>query len=319
MAVRVIDVRERVMEKNDEIARAVRARRDAAGVPALNLVSSPGAGKTALLERTLDALRDELAIAIVTGDVQTQNDADRLARAHHAPRAGRRHRRRLPSRCAPGRPRARRDRPRRHRPAHHRERRQSRLPGELGPRRGCQGRAPLRDRRGGQAGEVSEDLPRVRLRGDHQDGPAALRRLRRGDARWGSCATRIPYIQIFYTSATTGEGMDEWCDFLRDTARRADVRSRRSADGDRDRAPSLGPPCRIAHGRRGLLHVTGVVQGVGFRPFVHRLAARHELDGVGAQPVGRRRDPRRRATRRRSTPSPVRCSAKRRRSRGSRP
>jgi len=56
MSVRIIDVRERVMEKNDEIARAIRARREAAGVPAINLVSSPGAGKTLLLERTLDLI-----------------------------------------------------------------------------------------------------------------------------------------------------------------------------------------------------------------------------------------------------------------------
>ena len=80
MAVRTIEVRERVMEKNDELARAVRARLAAAQVPAFNLVSSPGSGKTTLLERTLDELSGELRISIVTGDVQTRNDADRLAR-----------------------------------------------------------------------------------------------------------------------------------------------------------------------------------------------------------------------------------------------
>ncbi len=80
MAVRTIDVRERVMAKNDEIAQGVRARLQAAGVASLNLVSSPGSGKTLLLERTLAEVGDELGIAVVTGDVQTQNDADRLAR-----------------------------------------------------------------------------------------------------------------------------------------------------------------------------------------------------------------------------------------------
>jgi hydrogenase nickel incorporation protein HypB len=80
MAVRTIEVRERVMAKNDEIAGSVRARLRAAGVASLNLVSSPGSGKTLLLERTLAALGDELRMAVVTGDVQTQNDADRLAR-----------------------------------------------------------------------------------------------------------------------------------------------------------------------------------------------------------------------------------------------
>lgn len=80
MAVRTIEVRERVMTKNDELAAQVRARLDQHGVPAFNLVSSPGSGKTLLLERTLERLGDELEIAVVTGDVQTQNDADRLAR-----------------------------------------------------------------------------------------------------------------------------------------------------------------------------------------------------------------------------------------------
>ena len=80
MPVRTIEVRERVMARNDEIAGRVRARLAAAGVPTFNLVSSPGSGKTLLLERTLAALGDELRIAVVTGDVQTHNDADRLAR-----------------------------------------------------------------------------------------------------------------------------------------------------------------------------------------------------------------------------------------------
>jgi hydrogenase nickel incorporation protein HypB len=80
MSVRVIDVRERVMEQNDRIALEVRRRLDDAGVLALNLVSSPGAGKTLLLERTLADLGGDLRMAVVVGDVQTQNDADRLAR-----------------------------------------------------------------------------------------------------------------------------------------------------------------------------------------------------------------------------------------------
>lgn len=80
MAVRTIEVRERVMAMNDEIAAGVRARLRKAGVPTFNLVSSPGAGKTLLLERTLADLGREFRIAVVTGDVQTQNDAVRLAR-----------------------------------------------------------------------------------------------------------------------------------------------------------------------------------------------------------------------------------------------
>jgi hydrogenase nickel incorporation protein HypB len=80
MAVRTIEIRERLMARNDELAALVRGRLEAAGVTAFNLVSSPGSGKTALLEKTLAALGNELEIAVVTGDVQTQNDADRLER-----------------------------------------------------------------------------------------------------------------------------------------------------------------------------------------------------------------------------------------------
>jgi hydrogenase nickel incorporation protein HypB len=80
MAVRTIEVRERVMARNDALAGDVRRRLREAGVLTFNLVSSPGSGKTALLERTLADLGDELGISVVTGDVQTHNDADRLAR-----------------------------------------------------------------------------------------------------------------------------------------------------------------------------------------------------------------------------------------------
>ncbi|HJQ65985.1 MAG TPA: hydrogenase nickel incorporation protein HypB [Gemmatimonadales bacterium] len=79
MAVRTIDVRERIMARNNDLAADVRQRLRAAGVPSLNLVSSPGAGKTMLLERTLADLGQRLVISVITGDVQTQNDADRLA------------------------------------------------------------------------------------------------------------------------------------------------------------------------------------------------------------------------------------------------
>ena len=80
MAVKTIEVRERVMAKNDELATEVRRQLTSSGVVSFNLVSSPGSGKTLLLERTLADLGEELGIAVVTGDVQTQNDADRLAR-----------------------------------------------------------------------------------------------------------------------------------------------------------------------------------------------------------------------------------------------
>ena len=80
MAIRTIEVRERVMARNDELAAKVRIRLSENDVTAYNLVSSPGAGKTQLLERTLAALGDDFSIAVVAGDVQTENDAVRLAR-----------------------------------------------------------------------------------------------------------------------------------------------------------------------------------------------------------------------------------------------
>lgn len=80
MAIRTIEVRERVMARNDALAAQVRRQLSEHGVPALNLISSPGAGKTLLLERTLEELGRKLRIAVVTGDVQTQNDAERLSR-----------------------------------------------------------------------------------------------------------------------------------------------------------------------------------------------------------------------------------------------
>jgi len=79
MAVRKIEIRERVMSRNNEIASTVRSLLAAHGVSAINLVSSPGSGKTTLLERTLATLGEEMGVAVITGDVQTQNDADRLA------------------------------------------------------------------------------------------------------------------------------------------------------------------------------------------------------------------------------------------------
>jgi len=67
------------MERNDTLARDIRARLTGIGLPAFNLVSSPGSGKTLLLERTLQDLGSDIHMAVVTGDVQTQNDADRIA------------------------------------------------------------------------------------------------------------------------------------------------------------------------------------------------------------------------------------------------
>jgi hydrogenase nickel incorporation protein HypB len=74
-----IAVLERIFDENDRVAAANRADLDAAGTRCVNLMSSPGAGKTALLRETLIRLGDRLRIGIVEGDIETSLDADRLA------------------------------------------------------------------------------------------------------------------------------------------------------------------------------------------------------------------------------------------------
>ena len=78
---RLVEVRKSVLKKNDEVARALRMRFSDAGVFVLSLVSSPGAGKTRLLEQTLTRLGERYRVAAVVGDLATDNDADRLARS----------------------------------------------------------------------------------------------------------------------------------------------------------------------------------------------------------------------------------------------
>jgi hydrogenase nickel incorporation protein HypB len=75
-------VRENVLDANDTLASANRDLFDRAGTYTINMMSSPGAGKTALLERTLERLRGGLRLGVLEGDVQTTLDADRLARFH---------------------------------------------------------------------------------------------------------------------------------------------------------------------------------------------------------------------------------------------
>ncbi len=76
-----IEVKKKVLSENDRLAADIRTSLKEREIVALNFVSSPGSGKTSLLERTLEALGSELRIAMIAGDVQTENDADRLVRA----------------------------------------------------------------------------------------------------------------------------------------------------------------------------------------------------------------------------------------------
>jgi hydrogenase nickel incorporation protein HypB len=81
MQPRIVEVREGVLKKNDLLARELRERFRNAGVSVVSLVSSPGAGKTALLERTLRELKAERRVAALVGDLATDRDAERLSRA----------------------------------------------------------------------------------------------------------------------------------------------------------------------------------------------------------------------------------------------
>lgn len=78
---RLVEVRTKILKQNDVAARALRRRFHDAGVCVVSLVSSPGSGKTAFLEKTLGMLSARYRVAALVGDLATENDASRLARA----------------------------------------------------------------------------------------------------------------------------------------------------------------------------------------------------------------------------------------------
>ena len=78
---RLLEVRKNVLKANDLVARDLRERFRAAGVFVVSLVSSPGSGKTAFLEKILTVLRPQCRVAALVGDLATENDALRLARS----------------------------------------------------------------------------------------------------------------------------------------------------------------------------------------------------------------------------------------------
>ena len=77
-----VPLQQKVLSENDRVAAELRARFQKHGVLCLNLISSPGSGKTSLLECTLETLPREDRVAVLTGDIQTENDANRLKRFH---------------------------------------------------------------------------------------------------------------------------------------------------------------------------------------------------------------------------------------------
>jgi hydrogenase nickel incorporation protein HypB len=78
---RLVEVRQNVLRHNDVVAGELRRRFHEAGVYVVSLVSSPGSGKTAFLEKTLTVLRPVYRVAALVGDLATDNDAARLARS----------------------------------------------------------------------------------------------------------------------------------------------------------------------------------------------------------------------------------------------
>ena len=78
---RLVEVRQNVLKQNDIVARQLRQHFHDAGVYVVSLVSSPGSGKTAFLEKTLALLRPKFRVAALVGDLATENDAARLARS----------------------------------------------------------------------------------------------------------------------------------------------------------------------------------------------------------------------------------------------
>lgn len=80
-ATRLVEVRKNVLKQNDVVAHELRTMFEAAGTCVISLVSSPGAGKTMFLEKTLAALAAQYRVAALVGDLATDNDARRLSRA----------------------------------------------------------------------------------------------------------------------------------------------------------------------------------------------------------------------------------------------
>ncbi len=75
---RMVQIEQDILGKNQQYANANRVQFEARGILALNLVSSPGSGKTSLLTKTLEMLRDQLPLAVIEGDQETSADAERI-------------------------------------------------------------------------------------------------------------------------------------------------------------------------------------------------------------------------------------------------
>lgn len=81
---RVVDVNQSLLRANDEAALANKKHFNEQGILAINLISSPGSGKTTLLEKTIETLKNDVTVAVLEGDIETELDAERI-RAKGAP------------------------------------------------------------------------------------------------------------------------------------------------------------------------------------------------------------------------------------------
>lgn len=73
---------EKILSRNDALARENREELQQRGIFTINMVSSPGSGKTTIIERTVELLRERISMAVIEGDMQTDLDAQRIARYH---------------------------------------------------------------------------------------------------------------------------------------------------------------------------------------------------------------------------------------------
>lgn len=81
---KTVDVNQSLLKSNEELALNNKRHFDEKGILAVNLISSPGSGKTSLLEKTIEFLNDEITIGVLEGDIETELDAERI-RAKGAP------------------------------------------------------------------------------------------------------------------------------------------------------------------------------------------------------------------------------------------
>lgn len=74
----LVTVERKILEKNDQIAEKFRNHLRSKNIFSINMLSSPGAGKTTIIERTVESLNSKMKISVIVGDIQTENDANRI-------------------------------------------------------------------------------------------------------------------------------------------------------------------------------------------------------------------------------------------------